>query len=412
MDITKQQQLKKHKRIATGLFIFMALLYILMIYLLKNNNQEWMNYVKAFSEAGMVGALADWFAVTALFKYPLGIKIPHTNLINNNKDSLGKNLGSFVSENFLNSETIRPYIQQINITSYIQKWLSSTKNQDKVKFEIQNIIRNILARIDDREIALIISNKGKEIIKGIKIENLASKGLFYAIENNEHNRLITLILPQAKSYVENNKEAIYQKVVEKNPILGLVGGKAVTNQLISGIIAFIEDIQNNGGHKIRNEITEKLIEITEDIKTDVEWKNRFNNLKQDFITNEKVESYASNLWINTKTSILKNLDVNDGLFNKYIEKYLLEISSNIESDTETQNKINKSVQQFVYKLALKNSNEIGNIISRTVKEWDGKELSEKLELEVGKDLQYIRINGTLVGGMVGLIIYTVTHLIS
>lgn len=408
--MTKKEQLKRHKQIATGLFVLMALIYVLMIYLSKHNFKNWMGYVEAFSEAGMVGALADWFAVTALFKYPLGIKIPHTNLINNNKDSLGKNLGDFVSENFLNSETIRPYIERVDIASYLQKWLSVSKNRQKTQNEIQNIIRNIVSKIDDQEVSQLLSRKGKEIINEINIQNLVSKGLFHAIENNEHNRLISLILPEAKNYVENNKEAIYAKVVEKNPILGLIGGKAVTNQLISGIISFFDDIQNNSSHSIRNEITSKLIEITEDIKTSPDWKIRFEDLKSKFITDEKIKEYADNLWFNLKNSILDKINENDSVLNKYIEKYITEISSNIESNQETKQKINKTVQQFIYKLALKNSSEIGNIITKTVKDWDGKELSNKLELEVGKDLQYIRINGTLVGGLVGLIIYFITNL--
>lgn len=404
----KQQQLKRHKLIATGLFILMALIYVSMLILSKSNHQTWINYVKAFSEAGMVGALADWFAVTALFKYPLGIKIPHTNLINTNKDALGENLGNFVSENFLNQATIRPYVTKIDLSGFVANWISNEKNFNKTTFEIRNVLKSILKKINDKEISHLISSKGKEIINGLNLQELASKGLFYTIENNEHQRLISLIIPQAKNYVENNKEAIYKKVVEKNPILGLIGGKAVTNQLISGIISFLEDIQNNGNHNIRNELTTKLYEICESIKTDENWKIRFENLKNEFITDEKIQDYASKLWLNTKSNLISNLDDENSDLNQYIKKYLNEIRQNLIENENTKAKINKIVQKFIYKLALKNSNEIGKIISKTVKDWDGKEMSDKLELEVGKDLQFIRINGTLVGGIVGLIIYSLS----
>lgn len=407
MDI-KKQQLKKHKLIATGLFILMAMIYVLMLILTKSNHQSWMNYVKAFSEAGMVGALADWFAVTALFKYPLGIKIPHTNLINTNKDALGENLGTFVSENFLNQETIRPYVTKIDLSNFIINWISNENNFNKTTIEIRKVLKSILLKIDDKEVIQIITSKGKDILNDLNLQELVSKGLFYAVENNEHQRLISFIIPQAKHYVENNKEAIYKKVVEKNPILGLIGGKAITNQLIAGIISFLEDIQNNSNHNIRNEITTKLYEMCESIKTDENWKIRFNNLKDNFITDEKIQDYASKLWRNTKANLISNLNDKDSTLNRYIENYLIEIRQKLVENETTRFKINKTVHKFIYKLALRNSNEIGNIISRTVKNWDGKEMSDKLELEVGKDLQFIRINGTLVGGFVGLIIYSLT----
>ena len=406
----KKQQLKKHKLIATGLFVLMAVIYVFMLILSKYSNQSWINYVKAFSEAAMVGALADWFAVTALFKYPLGIKIPHTNLITNNKNALGANLGNFVSENFLNQATIRPYVKKIDLSKFILKWISNENNFNKLNVEIRNILKNIILKVDDVEISKLISLKGKEIINDLNLQILVSKGLFYILENNEHQRLISLIIPQAKYYVENNREAIYNKVVEKNPILGLIGGKAVTNQLISGIISFLNDIESNDNHKIRNEISSKLYEISEAIKTDENWKLRFNNLKNDFITDEKIQEYAIKLWQNSKLSLIHNFENENSALNQYIEKYLNEIHKNLRDNTKMQAKINLTVQKMIYKLALKNSSEIGNIITKTVKDWDGQQMSEKLELEIGKDLQFIRINGTLVGGIVGLLIYSITLL--
>lgn len=406
----KKQQLKKHKLIATGLFFLMAVIYVFMLFLSKYTNQSWINYVKYFSEAAMVGALADWFAVTALFKYPLGIKIPHTNLINNNKNALGANLGNFVSENFLNQETIRPYISKIDLSKFILNWISNEKNFNKFIVEIQTVLKNIILKVDDVEISKLISVKGKEIIDEVNLQVLISKGLFYVLEIREHQRLISLIIPQAKHYVENNKEAIYDKVVEKNPILGLIGGKAVTNQLISGIISFLDDIESNENHKIRNEISSKLYEISETIQTDQNWKVRFENLKNDFITDEKIQEFAIKFWQNSKLSLIDNLENQNSTLNQYIEKYLKEIRENLRDNLIMQAKINQTVQKMIYKLALKNSSEIGNIISKTVHDWDGQELSEKLELEVGKDLQFIRINGTLVGGIVGLLIYSLTQL--
>lgn len=407
---SKEIQLKKHKSLATGLFILMAVIYIAMVYMLKNNPQKWMEYVRAFSEAGMVGALADWFAVTALFKYPLGIKIPHTNLITTNKNALGRNLGDFVSSNFLTADTIRPYIDKLSISEYLNDWLSKKKNIELINLECSKIIQRIIKNLDNSSIAEFLANKGFELTNEIKLERLAGTALLYLLENNEHERLINIILPQAKEYVENNRELIYKKVVEKQPILGLIGGKAVTNQLISGITTFLEEIEHNAEHDIRKTMTLKLYQIVEDLNEKDDWHQKFEAIKNEFITQDKIYEYTQDIWLRLKEDMLLKLNDQNGTFNKYIQQNIQQMVNSFKNDEEMQNNIDKFARQYVYKIVLKNSKEVGKIITNTVEKWDGNELSSKLELEVGKDLQYIRINGTLVGGLVGLLIYTLTHL--
>jgi len=406
----KKERLKKHKLLATGLFILMAAVYGVMMYLLKHQPEKWMDYVRAFSEAGMVGALADWFAVTALFKYPLGIKIPHTNLITKNKNALGENLGTFVSNNFLTTDTIRPYIDKLSVSEYLTNWLSKEKNIEIINKECGKIIHQIVDNLNDESIAEFLAKKGFELTGEIKLERLAATSLLYLLEQKEHDRLLNIILPQAQQYVENNRELIYKKVVEKQPILGLVGGKSVTNQLISGITTFLQEIEQNPEHDIRNALTIKLYQIVEDLNEKDDWHDKFTQIKNEFITQEKLYSYTKDIWLRLKEDLLLKLKDIDGMVNQYIRQNIDLMVYKFKEDQEMQQNIDKYVRQYVYKMVLKNSNEVGIIITNTVQKWDGAELSEKLELEVGKDLQYIRINGTLVGGLVGLVIYALTQL--
>lgn len=405
----KKTQLQKHKLMATGLFVLMACIYILMMYFLKHNPKSWMEYVRAFSEAGMVGALADWFAVTALFKYPLGIKIPHTNLITKNKNKLGTNLGTFVSDNFLTATTIRPYINQLNISVYLINWLNSDKNKTILVTEINNLIKNIITNLNNKSVTNLLKNKDLELSNEIKLEKIAATGLHYLLEKNEQNRLINIILPKAKLYVENNRDLIYLKVVEKQPILGLIGGKSVTNQLISGITTFFNEIEQNPQHEIRQTITKHLYELVIDLNENEEWQLKFNAMKNEFLSNEKISEYTNAIWQQLKTDTLESLNNVQSTLNQYISENVNELINTFKNDVVLQESINNYAKQYIYKLVLKNSNEVGKIIQQTVEKWDGQELSEKLELEVGKDLQYIRINGTLVGGLVGLFIYTLTQ---
>lgn len=405
----KKTQLQKHKLMATGLFVLMACIYIIMMYFLKHNPKSWMEYVRAFSEAGMVGALADWFAVTALFKYPLGIKIPHTNLITKNKNKLGTNLGTFVSDNFLTATTIRPYINQLNISAYLINWLNSDKNKTILVTEINNLIKNIITNLNNKTVTNLLTNKALELSNEIKLEKIAATGLHYLLEKNEQNRLINIILPKAKLYVENNRDLIYLKVVEKQPILGLIGGKSVTNQLISGITTFFNEIEQNPQHEIRQTITKHLYELVIDLNKNEEWQLKFNAMKNEFLSHEKISEYTNAIWQQLKTDTLESLNNAQSTLNQYISENVNELINTFKNDVVLQESINNYAKQYIYKLVLKNSNEVGKIIQQTVEKWDGQELSEKLELEVGKDLQYIRINGTLVGGLVGLLIYTLTQ---
>lgn len=407
----KKAQLRKHKQIATGLFILMAIVYVIMVYSLKHAPAAWMGYVKAFSEAAMVGALADWFAVTALFRHPMGLNIPHTNLIVNSKNKIGDNLGDFVTDNFLTSNNIRPYVEKIDLASIISGWLAKDKNQLLLENEISSLAKRILLDLEDKTVVSFLAGKAKEGIASINVQSFVAQGLMYAVENGEHNRLIDVVIPKAQIYVEEHREEIYAKIVEKKPLLGLIGGKAVTNQLVSGVNTFLEDIAQDQNHKIRKEITLRLEMLAVDIEASDKWKAKFEEIIAQFITDDTIKTYINDFWNSTKENILLQLDDNHSVLRKYIQKSIANIATDIEQNEELRAKINKWVQYAIYRLALKNTKEVGQLIRNTVDSWDGRELSDKLELEVGKDLQFIRINGTIVGGLVGLLIYIITSFI-
>lgn len=407
----KKRQLSKHKNIATGLFIAMAIVYLIMVFSIKYAPSPWMGYVKAFAEAAMVGALADWFAVTALFKHPMGLKIPHTNLIENSKNTIGDNLGDFVTDNFLTSENIRPYIKKIDLASLIGNWLAVEKNQDLVEKEMCLLAGKIVVDLDKKKVTDFLYIKAQDAIEKIDFQSMLSQGLFYAIENQEHNRLLDVILPKVQVYVQQNREQIYQAVIQRKPILGLIGGKAVTNQLIEGIITFLQDIKDTPEHKIRQEITLRLELLAHEIETSEKWKDKLDQIVAQFISPTTLDGYIQDFYYSAKDLILKQLDNKNGALRTYIKTTLNNVAVDLQTQVELQTKINAWVQQTVYRLALKNTKEVGELIRNTVEKWDGRELSDKLELEVGKDLQFIRINGTLVGGLVGLLIYIITTII-
>jgi uncharacterized membrane-anchored protein YjiN (DUF445 family) len=409
-DEAKRKQLRKYKAFATGLFLLMAIIFIATTLLQKNINSHWIGYVRAFSEAAMVGALADWFAVTALFRHPLGLPIPHTNLIENSKQRLGDNLGSFVVNNFLSSQNIRPYIQKLKISGFVGEWLGKEKNQEVVIRNISDIVLDILNKLDDSSVSQFITKKVQEMTVDIKLNKIVGNGISYIIEKNDHQRIVTNLSSQIKNYIIENDEMIKERVKKGSYtfIPSFVDNK-IADKIAVGLSDFFKEIEEDPQHEIRALITQKIHEFSIDLKEDPKWDEEFTSIKNDLLKGNKIEEYSIDIWVSIKNTLKNELQEEQSALKIYLSRNINEFSENLKTDENLQNKIDDWVRVTAYKYILKNTHLFGNLISSTVGNWQGKELSEKLELEVGKDLQFIRVNGTLVGGLVGLIIYTIAH---
>ena len=407
-DEQKKKDLQKYKAFATALFLLMAIVFVVMTILEKENPAHWIGYIRAFSEAAMVGALADWFAVTALFHHPLGIKIPHTNLIEKSKEKIGDNLGNFVVENFLSPKNIRPYIQKLKISHFVGEWLSKKNNQENLIKEISNIVFDILHQLDDTAVVNFIGKKAKEMSADLKINQIIGNGLEYILDKKDHQKLITNLSKQIKDYVLNNQEMVKNRVKKESYFLiPKFVDDNIADKITKGLSKYFEEVELNENHSLRNEITQKLYSFSKEIATEEKWIEEFRDIKNDFLKEEKINQYSRDIWISIKKSLSKELEEEQSSLKNYIRKNLAELSQNLQTDENFQHKIDNWVRVTAYKYILKNTHLFGELISGTVVNWEGKELSEKLELEVGKDLQFIRVNGTLVGGLVGLIIYTI-----
>ena len=408
MASSKEIQLRNHKWIATGLFLLMAVIYSITVYFIHHSPKNWLGFVKAFSEAAMVGALADWFAVTALFRHPLGIKIPHTNLIQRKQKDLGENVGKFVNDNFLNPATIRPYFENLNVVKIASAWLNKVDNQNILEEEIRGFLKKIILDLEDKEVEEFITKKGESLLKSLDYKKITSSGIHYLIEKEEHLKLLNVLLPSVKEYIQDSQTEIRHRLSENRPFLSFLAGKKISKELTDGFIAFVEEVQLDENHFIRQKLTDSLEGFAEDLLISENWDKKFKNLKDEFVSEENISPYAQELWQTFKTLIIENLEDSESLLKEYLQKNIQKLAENLEHDEEMSERINRWIRHFLYRTVLRNRIQVENLISQTVSNWEGKELSQKLELEVGKDLQYIRVNGTLVGGLVGLLIYTLT----
>ncbi len=409
-DIEKRKQLNQHKLLATGLFILMAIVFCVTSYFLKHAPQNWLGYVNAFAEAAMVGALADWFAVTALFHHPMGIPIPHTNLIENSKKRIGDNLGNFVVSNFLTSANLRPYVQNIKVSGYAAEWLQKGNNNQLLLTEGFNFAKKIISSLPDEEVVLFIEKKGRELIHSTDIASLASIAIKYLVQHQEHEQVVTALAQKIKEFLEQNQDVVKERVHKESPffIPGFVDRK-LADKISNGLIGYFEEIATTPNHRVREEISNELLRFAEDLTLNPLWSTKLSAMKDTFLQGDALKKYAGNLWQYAKEQLLHELSLENGVLQKYLSENLGGFAHQLETDEQLQNKVDGWIRLNGYRYILKNSSKAGELISNTVGNWKGRELSQKLELEVGKDLQFIRINGTIVGGLVGLLLHLVSQ---
>lgn len=395
---------------ATGLFVLMVVVYCICIYGMKHYPYSWIGYMKAFSEAAMVGALADWFAVTALFHHPLGIPIPHTNLIEKSKKSIGDNLGNFVVSNFLTSQNLRPYIQKLSVSKYLSAWLSTVRNQKLIVEEASKLLKSIIVKLDDKMMADFIAKKGKDLLAAIPLHNLVANGIQYFVNQNEHEKILTLVAAKVKEYISQHQSFVEEKVkAESYFFVPKFVDHKLAEKITQGLIRYFDDVENDKEHKIRKEVEEQLFQFINDLKTLPKWETALKELGSNLLGGEQVQQYANDIWTSFKQTLVTELSESDSSLQVYFAKMVADFTHNLEHDEVMQARIDSWVRATAYKYILRNTKAVGDLISNTVGNWKGRELSQKLELEVGKDLQFIRVNGTLVGGLVGLLIYAVTQ---
>lgn len=410
-DQEKRKQLRNFKALASGLFLLMLILFAVTTTLEQRPHGHWVGYVRAFSEAAMVGALADWFAVTALFHYPLGLKIPHTNLIQNKKDLIGDNLGSFVVENFLAPESIRPYISKLEVSGYIGQWLSRDSNQQVVIRQLSYLLLDIINKLDNNEVTAFITQKTQEFSKTLNLSALVGNGLEYLVQRDEHQRLITGLAQEIRGYILQNGDIIRGHVKKQSfSLIPRFVDDAIADKITVGLADFFKDIESSPNHAVREEISAKFLLFAQEVQSGGHWAEEFSNFRETLFKSEKIHHYAADIWNTVRSSVITELQNDDSTLKHYLQRNLSELALKLEQDDPFKQKIDNWLRTTTYKYVLRNTHHFGNMISTTVGRWEGAELSEKLELEVGKDLQFIRVNGTIVGGLVGLIIYAITQL--
>ena len=403
---TKRANLRKMKNIALSV-LGIAILVFFVAHHYK------IGWLKAISEAAMVGGIADWFAVVALFRHPLGIPIPHTALIPNNKDAIGQNLGTFVSDEFLIKEKLEVKLDEFDFATKATNWLKEQKNADTIaSLVVENVIPGVLKTIDDADVKTFIQQQFEVKMRELNLGQWIASGLESLSKSDKQAQLITNVLTVLATELEVNKEEISEKVKKSTPWYTLgVADKKIAEGVFNGLYEFL-DMAKEPDSSIRQKIDSYVLKFIEDLKSSPEMQQKISSLIIEFTQKEEVQDYIGSIWQEVKNAVLADLENGEQSKIKLnLARMIGNFGTTIQNDIVMTTKINNFIKIDLLGILLRNKKAIGDLIATSVQSWDKEEISNKLELEIGKDLQYIRINGTVVGGLVGLLIYFVEQFI-
>ncbi|MEH6820766.1 DUF445 domain-containing protein [Dietzia psychralcaliphila] len=400
------------KLVATGFLVVAGIIFLFAEYSLANGAGAWAGYVRAASEAGMIGGLADWFAVTALFRHPLRIPIPHTALIPKKKDQLGTSLGTFVGENFLDPDMVSEKVRSARIPARAGEWLQDEAHREIASDQAAKAIRSVLAVLRDEDATAIIERTIVARIAEPKWGPPAGRILAELLDEGRHLPLLDLMADRAHGWVEANPETVDRWVREKAP----TWAPQFVNELLSDrayreLVEWTWQIKVDKQHAVRLALIGFVEDFARDLQQDPATMDKLEVFKAEVMNREEVRRAAASAWTAAKRMIVEATEDSSSTLRVKIDDLLRRLADLLVDDEKVRARLDDYMTRTAAYVAVNYSGEVTSIIAETVERWDADEASEKIELLAGKDLQFIRINGTLVGALVGLVIHQFTLLV-
>jgi uncharacterized membrane-anchored protein YjiN (DUF445 family) len=407
LDEERRRGLRRMRSVAVGLLLFAAVVYVVTL-----DQQDFLGYVNAGAEASMVGAIADWFAVTALFKHPLGLPIPHTALIPKRKEMLGRSLEEFVGENFLQEQVIRDRLNVAELSRRIGGWLVEEANARRVVDEAATVLHLGLSRVKDEDIGTLVGEALLPRFREEPISPVAGSLLQEIVRDRAHHGLVDLALDEAYSWLDQNEDTFTDIVGERAPWWSPPSvNERVTRRIHLELLAWIADIRRDPRHRARLALDGFLGDLAHDLLHDEATQARAEQLKLRVLDHPQIAVTATSLWRAFRTALLEALEDADGPLRRRAREELTHLGSRLLVDAELRAMLDRHAADLAVFVVGRYGSELTAVITHTIERWDGKEAARKIELHVGRDLQFIRINGTIVGGLVGVLIHAVTELV-
>ena len=391
---------------ATGLLIVMAAIFV--VARAYEHVGPWAGYVKAFAEAAMVGGLADWFAVTALFRHPLGLPIPHTAIIPRNKDRIGEALANFLKENFLIPPVVARRMRNIDVAGAVGRFLQAPEGQEtRIRQGASRLMADLFESLDDERLGGLVKSAISTRIKAMEVSPLLGHALASAINEDRHVPMLEAAIRWTARALDDN-EGLIRDLVHKRAswVLRVAGlDTKLADAIVDGLRKLTVEMSTDPAHPVRAKVEQALADLANDLQTNAETRARVEAMKDELLANRSVGLWLDALWQRGRTAMIRAARNPDAALAGKLGEVLKSMGQSLEKDERIHNAINQFARRAVAGMAASYGSQIVKLVSETVRGWDARTVTERLESAVGRDLQYIRINGTLVGGLVGLILH-------
>ncbi|ODU20338.1 MAG: hypothetical protein ABS87_11150 [Sphingomonas sp. SCN 67-18] len=392
--------------VATGLLVLMA-----AVYLVAKGQQHihpaW-GFVRAFAEAAMVGGLADWFAVTALFRHPLGVPIPHTAIIPRNKDRIGDTLALFLRDNFLIPSVVARRMRRVDVAAAAGRFLASPpQGRGRLRDGAARLVADVMEALDQERLGGMVKSAITQRIEALDIAPLLGQALAAAIREDRHLPLLDGIVRWAGRTLEANEHLIREMVHDRaGSIMRWTGlDEKLANAIIDGLLKMLDEMSEDPGHPLRAKAEEGLARLAEDLQTDPAMQERVARLKSEILENPAMRRWIDGLWEQARAGLLKAARNPDSAMAGKFGEALSQLGTTLQGDARLRTTINRFARRAAVGATASYGDGLVRLVSDTVRGWDAATVTDRLENAVGRDLQYIRVNGTVVGGLVGLTLH-------
>lgn len=405
--------LRRMRIVATALLFAMAAVFA-VARAFGDTHPAW-GFVRAFAEAAMVGGLADWFAVTALFRHPLGLPIPHTAIVPRNKDRIGDALAAFLRDNFLIPGVVARRMRRLDVAGAAGRWLANPHGatEGRLRRGAARLASDMLESLDQERLGGMVRTTLAQRLRALEISPLLGNALNAAIAENRHVPLLDGIIKWASKILEANEPVIRAMVHERAGGLMRWTGldETLANKIIAGLDGLIRDMANEPGHPLRAKAEEGLAQLAHDLQHDKKMRKRVEDFKAEMLDNPALSDWWQGIWEQLRGAMLKIARDPDAMVAGRFGEALRQLGTTLQEDPELARTINRFARRAAVGTAADYGDSIVRLVSETVRGWDARTITRRLENAVGRDLQYIRINGTVVGGLVGLVIHTIDVLL-
>jgi uncharacterized membrane-anchored protein YjiN (DUF445 family) len=407
-DRAKVRGLRRMKTLATSLLVLAAIVFVTAR--VAGPDEVWVGYVRAAAEAAMVGALADWFAVTALFRHPLGVPVPHTAIIPNRKDQIGDSLGQFVEENFLDPRLLSARLADARLAARAGEWLRQPDNARLVGDQLAAVVRGVTEVLDDELVQEGLAHAVRSRLETVELAPLAGRAVEFAVDGDHHQQLFDSSLIGLGRFLNDHRVTFRERLTRESPwwVPESVDDR-IFQKLYDAMNRFIADVGGDRSHPLRRDLDDRLRALAEALRSSPELGERGEALKAEILEHPEVREWFAQLWTHVERSLLDAADDPGSELRVRFEAALVGAGEALVADPELQVRIDDWLVSAVAYVGDQFRGEAADLIASTVQRWDAAETSRRIEVQVGRDLQFIRINGTIVGGLAGLVIHAVSE---